>query len=130
MGREFKHLVGAVETGVGAASSSLAPLLSIIREASSLRDLRPETLNVRLREPYVLRPTFTIHGSKVGRNEDYHFEVCRVHDLPHFRAFLGLIMRTSTNYHGESVLEVMAEVNLRERLGLSDGTSVEVSVFD
>src|SRR5690348_10704662 len=110
MGREVKHLVGAVETGVGAASSALAPRLSIIRETSSLRDLRPETLNVRLREPYVLRPTFTIHGSKVGRNEDYHFEVCRIHDLPHFRAFLGLIMRTSTNYHGESVLEVMAEV--------------------
>jgi len=130
MGHEFKHLVGAVETGVGAASSSLAPLLTIIRDASSLKDLQPDTLNVRLTEPYVLRPTFTILGSEVGRDEDYHFEACSIHDLQRLRAFLGLIMRTSTNYHGESVLEVMAEVNLRERMGLSDGTSVDVSVFD
>jgi CTP-dependent riboflavin kinase len=128
MAREFKHLVGAVETGVGAASSSLAPLLTIIRDASSLKDLQPETLNVRLREPYVLRPTFTILGSEVGRDEDYRFEVCSIHDLQRLRAFLGLIMRTSTNHHGESVLEVMAEVNLRQRMSLSDGTSVEVSL--
>jgi len=124
------HLVGTVETGVGAASRSLAPLLSIIREASSLRDLQPATLNVRLSAPYVLRPTFTIFGNEVGRDEDFHFEVCSIHDLKRVRAFLGVIMRTSTNYHGDDVLEVMAEVNLRERLGLADGSSVELSLFD
>ena len=128
MEHEFLHLVGTVETGVGVPSRSIAPLLSIIREASSLKELQAPTLNLRLSAPYVLRLTFTLFGSEVGRDEDFHFEVCSIHDLKRVQAFLGLIMRT--NYHGDDLLEVMAEVNLRERLGLVDGSSVALSLFD
>jgi hypothetical protein len=37
-------------------------------------------------------------------------------------------MRNTTNTHGDCVLEIMAEVKLRDQLGLVDGDSVTITI--
>jgi hypothetical protein len=56
------------------------------------------------------------------------FERCRLRrDNKSIRA---LIIRTSTDYHGFSMLEIMAECDLRDFFSLKDGDEVQVEVFD
>jgi CTP-dependent riboflavin kinase len=39
-------------------------------------------------------------------------------------------MRTSTHFHGFSMLEIMAECELRDFFSLKDGDEVQVELFD
>ena len=91
-----------------------------IRGATGYSRLQPGTLNVRLSSPHALRCYFKLHAKlrTDGRDEDLNFERCRLvmSDGIKVRA---LIARTSTNYWKDQVLEIMAEMRLRERFELS-----------
>ncbi|HSM36060.1 MAG TPA: DUF120 domain-containing protein [Longimicrobiales bacterium] len=116
-------LDGIVSDGKKVAGRVLGRYIDQIRATVRLPSLLPNTLNVNLQFPYRLRPDFTISRHDWAHHEDVSFEACRVGDVP------AVIMRTSTNYHGDHVLEIMAEVNLREALGVETGDAVEVTVF-
>jgi len=120
------RLVGMVFSGAGVARQSLEPLMADIRRVSGLRELLPETLNVRLGHPYRLHPDpdLTFWAHEWNHPEDVFLQRCRIFALD------ALIMRTSTNYHGDSVLEIMAEQRLRATFGLDDGSQVEVEVHE
>lgn len=115
-------LTGGVFSGAGIAARVLEAHIEQIRVVVGLPALLPGTLNIRLPAPYRLVPDFAIGREAWSHTEDVFFQRCQVADLQ------GLIMRTSTNYHGLSVLEVMAEVRLRDMLHLQDGEAVTVSV--
>ena len=101
-----------------------------IRKATGWGHLKPGTLNVRLDAPHTLRADFHLpRGQREdGREEDLDFEPCWL-VIGDGQKVKALIARTSTNYWKDSVLEIMAEVWLRECYGLEDGNAVAVEVW-
>lgn len=96
---------------------------------SALAALDRPSLNVRLDIPYRLRAdTLLLCENRIDKlNEDLLFERCQL--------LLGGVMipawiaRTSRNFHGDHVLEIMAEERLRPRYGLKDNDRIYVQVF-
>ena len=117
-------LIGKVFTGSGAAYHQHKSHMPEIRAKSGLLNLVGGTLNVRLTEPYVIRHDLTFTREEWERGEDTFFEHCRI------RGKGALIMRTSTNFHGDTALELMAECKLRDTYGLEDEDDFEVEVFE
>lgn len=121
-----KTLRGQVETGCGDARSWD---ISEIRRVTGFDDLKESTLNVRLDAAHNLRPDYTLlRGDReCGRDEDLYFERCCLVIGPY--RVSALIARTSRDFWGPSVLEIMAEELLRQRYRLQDGDALEVEVW-
>src|SRR5579863_9637013 len=118
------RLKGTICKGVGVAVISLQPYMNAIRQQTGLKNLVDGTLNLRLvNGTYVGHPDYIFQRGKYNPDEDTYFERCMVRGLP------GLIMRTSTNFHGHSVLELMGEVRFRDQYALKDGDQLEIEVF-
>jgi riboflavin kinase, archaea type len=92
--------------------------------------LFPGSLNVTLSHEYRL-PVHRLrlepghYGGRVGMN----LVPCTIGDLP------GFILRTDQNeagtgHHGREIVEVAAQVGLRDALGLVDGDEVEIVIED
>src|ERR1700688_167218 len=122
-----KTLRGRIEAGCGNAGRTWD--ISEIQRVTGYTKLTNGTLNVRLEVEHNLRPDCNLRkeGRKDGIAEDLFFQHCvlviRNGRVP------ALIARTSTNYWGLSVLEIMAEENLRKRFCLQDGDVVDVEVW-
>jgi CTP-dependent riboflavin kinase len=97
--------------------------------ATGYENLREGTLNVKLDAPHDLRRDRKLprEDRKDGRGEDLYFEYCCL-VIGAGRA-PAVIARTSTNYWGPSVLEIMAEETLRNHYGLEDGETLCVEVW-
>jgi CTP-dependent riboflavin kinase len=118
-----KKLKGEVFPGTG---NSVTWPTTRIREIVGRPDLHEGTLNVRLSVPHKVTAHYTLPRAENNRAETLYFERCVLfvgeHVIP------GLIARTSTNFHGPKVLEVMADVHIRRTCGLNDGDAVSVEV--
>jgi CTP-dependent riboflavin kinase len=117
-------LLGKPVEGCKVASASLKELTPRICDISGLWELKPGTLNIRLQHAYEECPDFTLPPCDEHPNESVSFQRCRVlgHD--------ALIMRTHNGkkYHGLEVLEIMSEVNFRDRYTLSEEAEIEVEI--
>jgi CTP-dependent riboflavin kinase len=121
----MRVLRGTVKAGVGDAKNWP---LEQIRSLTGRSDLIAGTLNVELDEPHAVRRDYTLHAASRndGRREDLYFEECLL--LIGSKRVPALIARTSTNYHGQKVLEIMAAEFLRSSHGLCDGDVIKVQV--
>jgi CTP-dependent riboflavin kinase len=128
----MKLLTGIIEGGSGGASPRTSEVIDELRELTGFRELRSGTLNVRLKEPHTFREDFCFTRDKRRepdpKEEDWFFEVCRVSRAG--RSTKALILRTSRNFHGDCVLEVMAEEKLRDWLPANDSDSVQVEIYE
>ena len=121
-----KTLRGCVTTGCGDAKNWG---IDAIRKATGCNGLLPATFNVRLDTPHKLRVDATLsRGDRTDRRgEDLFFERCVLAlGGGMVRAWIA---RTSTNFHGEHVLEIMAEEWLRKQYRLEDNDPIDVQVF-
>jgi CTP-dependent riboflavin kinase len=100
--------------------------MGLIRERTGLGPLVPGTLNVALAAPYFVTPFATITRQEYNRLEEILLERCCIGGIR------AVIMRPDSHErgaaHGPAHLELMAEVRLRDALGLEDGAEVEVVV--
>lgn len=119
----MRQIHGTVFTGAGAAGDSLKPLLADIRRLTGLTSLIPNTLSIRVPQDYTGRIDFTLEPSEASQNQEVTLEKCRVRGLD------AVIVRTSANTQGARVLEIMAEVWLKQEFGIADGDSETVEVF-
>jgi hypothetical protein len=110
----MKSLPGRVKSGCGDASNW--PMEGILKTVGKcFSQLEHGTLNVQLESGrHSIRPDFRLLKDKrsdIGtRYEDLSFECCRF--ITPSGSVKALIARTSTNHHGEEVLEIMAAVRL------------------
>ena len=120
-----KKLVGEVVSGFGLATESLSPLYETIKERSGLPVVEG-TLNVQLREPYIVIPEIVLDAREHRNHETIMLQRCFALDRP------GLILRTHTQAMGSShaldIIEIMSVENLRSTRGLADGDRVEIYV--
>ena len=124
--RPVLQLRGRIVAGCGHAGRNWG--ISEIQKVTGYANLKQGTLNVRLEAEHNLRPYCKLprEDRKDGIGEDLYFEHCCLvigtHRVP------ALIARTSTNYWGSSVLEIMAEVMLKDSYRLRDGDVLDVEV--
>ena len=122
MARQLRGVVGS-----GTRDAVTWPI-DVIRKLVERPNLYEGTLNVELSTPYELSPDYTLAQEENNRPEALYFEECQLHlgaDI-----ISALIARTSTNFHGSTVLEIMANIHLRNKYGLVDGSEVIVEVED
>jgi CTP-dependent riboflavin kinase len=123
-------LCGRVAPGCGDAVNW--PMDDILKKvARCFGHLEKGTLNVTLDGTHELRPDFKLSKKERSdggtRPEDLSFECCRL--VTATGSVRALIARTSTNHHGDGVLEIMAEKHLRDCLGLKDDDRVDIEVW-
>lgn len=118
-------LLGRVSTGFREASNNLAPVAQAIAVRVGLGRLWPGTLNLALDAPYLFEPEVEITADEYHGWERLKLQRCCVGGVR------GVIVRPEThetgNGHGPATIEIAAEIDLRQRLGLSDGDLVEVA---
>ena len=115
---------GRVFTGVGDAKNWATAQISDLTGYQ----LVPGTLNVKLDQDHEVRPDFTLRMEcrEDMRPEDLYLERCWL--LIGDDRVRALIARTSTNYHGPRVLEIMAEQRLRTTYALAKESELQVEV--
>jgi CTP-dependent riboflavin kinase len=130
----MRVFAGTVTTGYGMAARNLDPVMSLIEQRAGLLHLVRGTLNVTIREEYIVRPDAVVlpeeypFNKESGLHETIKFQRCLV------AGHRGLIVRPDTHelgagqFHGKSYLELMGQKNFREALALTDGSAVEVQV--
>jgi riboflavin kinase len=91
--------------------------------------LYPGTLNVSLSEPYSLPPGVArLEGEEYGGTVSVNLLPCLIQGIR------GFILRTDANeqgrgHHPKTIVEVAAEVKLRDHFLLVDGDLVEIEVL-
>jgi CTP-dependent riboflavin kinase len=126
-----KIISGRVKSGVGVARKLEPELMALIRQRTAFPNLQAGTLNVHLGKPHYIQDHHKVKKAENiwwPKREAMWFERCQLRR--NNKSIRALIMRTSTNFHGFSMLEIMAECELRDFFSLKDGDEVQVEVFD
>ena len=130
----MRIFTGTVTTGYGIAARNLDPVMSLIESRTGLLHLVRGTLNVNIPEEYIVHadalvyPDEYLFNKESGLRETIKFQRCLV------AGYRGLIMRPDSHelgdgqFHGKSHLELMGQHNFREKLTLTNGSTLEVQV--
>jgi CTP-dependent riboflavin kinase len=97
-----------------------------IRELVGRPGLHKGTLNVRLSAEHQVTANYTLPEEQNNRLETLYFERCNL--LIRASVIPALIARTSTNHHGSDLLEIMADVHIRQTFEIPDGARISVEV--
>ena len=81
---------GVVASGYGIAEQNLERVLPLIIERTGLPSVVPGTLNVRINEPYIVRPDAMIAAAEYNGSEEIKLQRCRI------GAIRAIIMRPIT----------------------------------
>jgi riboflavin kinase len=120
-------LRGTVVTGMGSFSFWIEKLHDHYLRKTGLR-LFPGTLNVQLDHPWSLPPRrMRLEAAEYGGTVSVNLVPCSVFGRPAF------ILRTDANeegrgHHPRSIVEVAADVKLRDHYQLQDGSPVEIKI--
>ncbi|WP_099210573.1 DUF120 domain-containing protein [Thermococcus henrietii] len=124
-------IVGEVVSGLGEGAYYVRQYAPLIREYLGFEPY-PGTLNVRVLFPKtvfdalcnarpVIIPGFTKGGRTFGDVKAYRVRIDGVE---------GAIVIPSRTVHPPKIAEIVAPVNLREKLGLNDGDRIRIEVIE
>lgn len=122
-------LVGVVVSGMGNFSYWIEKLEEHYRRKTGIK-LFPGTLNVRLHEPYSLpERVIRLEGHEYGGTVSVSIVPCAILGKDAF------LLRTDANekgtgHHPKTVVEIAADVKLRDYLHLKDGDPVEIEILE
>ena len=123
----MKIFKGTVTNGYGIAAHNLDRVKKLTETRIGFAALERGTLNLRLREDYIVEPEQLITAEEYG-GEALKLKRCLIGGRK------AIIVRpekheTEPNYgHGKAYLEIMSAVHLRSGLKLKDGQEIEVEV--
>lgn len=118
-------LSGKVVSGMGNFAYWIGKLAEHYERKTGMK-LFPGTLNLRLDEPYSLPPKVTrLEGEEYGGTVSVNIVPCSIFGRKAF------ILRTDANeegrgHHPKTILEIAADVRLRDHFHLCDGDTVEI----
>ena len=116
---------GNVVKGLGEAKYWVGKIEEVFKEKTEMK-LFYGTLNIKLKEPYIIRePIIILKKEEYGGTEDVLVMQCKIN------ATRAYIVRTSSNNsnvgkHKTDIIEVVSDVNFREKFNLKDGDLVEI----
>lgn len=121
------HYIGRVVSGMGNFSFWIDKLHDHYLRKTGMH-LYPGTLNVELDEPYSLpAKVIRLEGHEYGGTVSVNLLPCAIAGQPAF------LLRTDLNEsgkgpHPKNIVEIAAEVRLRDVLGLNDGDLVAIDI--
>ena len=121
-----QRLRGKVVWGRGEFSQWIEKLSALYARKTGV-EFYPGTLNLQLDDPWTVPPNpIRLEGHEYGGHVSVNIVPCEFHGRR------GFILRTDQNEHEElhhprTILEVAADVRLRDEFGLRDGDYFEVS---
>lgn len=123
--RPLRPFIGKVQSGMGNFSIWMKVLSEFYREKTGIK-LFPGTLNVQLEADYNLPDQrIRLEAREYGGNVSVNIIPCKIFNQPAF------VLRTDANDaglgdHPRNIVEIAAEVKLRDRFGLKDDDQVEL----
>ena len=112
--------------GVGKEYISMQPYQEKIEEITDFRPF-PGTLNMRCEEEKVEEALDDLEASRI---DSFRFEGEKYSGIDVYKAEMEkvsvAVLRMDVTDYGPEVIEVVAEENLRDELGLEDGDEVEL----
>lgn len=119
-------LKGKVVKGMGKASIFVNMMSKVFYNKTGVK-LYPGTLNVKLEEPYNLKVDHIIKPEEYGGTFNVQVQECK---LLQENAY---IVRSEKNIdnagdYGQDIIEIISDVNFREKYSLKDGDKIEVII--
>lgn len=123
----MKILRGKVVSGFGNFSFWIEKLREIYKQKTNMT-LFPGTLNIRLAEPYDLpSDVIRLEKEEYGGTVSVSLLPCTIFDR---EAFIIRTDKNASGYgdHPKTIIEIAADVKLRDTYNLSDGDIIEVII--
>jgi riboflavin kinase, archaea type len=120
-------LRGHVVSGIGNLSYWIEKLQELYLRKTGIR-FYPGTLNVQLDEPYSLpKKVIRLDASEYAGTVSVNMAPCTI------RGREAFLLRTDANeegrgHHPKTIVEIAADVRLRDFFGLQDGDLVEIEI--
>ncbi len=120
-------ITGKVKKGLGEASFWVKKIEELFLEKTGIR-LYPGTLNIKaLKEIEIKNPDLIIEKEEYGGNERLYVKKCTVLNEKSY------IIRTEKNSgkngdHPLDLLEIISDVNFREKYGLKDENEIKITI--
>lgn len=121
-------LEGKIVKGMGKAKIFVNMMSYVFYQITNM-NLYPGTLNIKLNEPYDLKPTDIIKAEEYGGKYNVQVQECTL--LEH-KAY---IVRSEKNLREESdyeknIIEIISNINFREKYNLKDEDLVKIQISD
>lgn len=120
-------LIGTLKSGLGEASFWMKKAEKAFKKKIGLK-LFHGTLNIELEKEYILRGKIDVlHKEEYGGTQEVYIQECEVLGNKSF------ILRTDKNMsknrdHPLNLLEIVSEVNFREKYNLKDGDEIKIKI--
>lgn len=118
---------GRVKSGLGQGSYWIHKFNPIFIKKNNI-ELFPGTLNIEIEEPYKIENNYqSVQGYEYGGTEEVMIKECR---LLNEKAFIVRPKRNNKDNgdHPLNILEVVSNVNFREKYNLNDNDIVEIYI--
>ena len=121
-------LKGKVKKGMGKAKKFINMMYESFYNKTGVK-LYPGTLNVKLDESYNLKIDYIIKPEDYGGIFNVQVQKCKVFDNTAY------IVRSEKNIdhngdYSQDIIEIISNVNFREKYNLKDGDEIEIEVSD
>lgn len=116
-------LIGKVKKGLGNANFWVSKIEKIFYDNEKIK-LYHGTLNIELERPYELKNYWIINKEMYGGQQDVFAEECNV--LGH----KSYIVRAEKTAHKSNIIEVVSDINFREKYNLKDEDTIQVLVLN
>lgn len=119
-------LIGKVRKGMGVANKFISMMQKSFYEKTKVK-LYPGTLNIKLNNSYILKPDYIIKPEEYGGAFNVQIQKCKILEENAY------IVRSEKNTdskgdYGQDIIEIISDVNFREKYKLKDGDIIEVKV--
>lgn len=119
---------GIVKKGLGEGSAWMKMAKDIFKKKYNI-EVFLGTLNIELNEEIYISEKEKILPNEYGGNLNVLVQKCKIN------GHIGYIVRTEKNNtdkgdHPLNIIEIVSDVNFREKYNLKDGDGVEATIFD
>ena len=120
-------LEGKVVAGMGRAKTFVNMMIEAFYKKTNMK-LYSGTLNIKLDNKYDLEPTYIIKAEEYGGKYDVQVQECLLLEQKAY------IVRSEKNLKEESdyernIIEIVSNINFREKYNLKDGNLVKIQVL-
>ncbi len=119
-------LIGKVTKGLGRAKIFINMMSETFYKKTNL-SLYPGTLNIKLKEPYDLKPDYIIKSEEYGGEFNVQIQKCQVFEKDAYIVRSEKNLKNKGDYN-QDIIEIISDVNFREKYKLKDRDEVEVII--
>ena len=115
-----------ITKGMGKAKKFITMMQDTFYEKTKIY-LYPGTLNIKLSNPYTLKSDYIINPEEYGGTFNVQIQKCRILEENAYIERSEINVEDKGDY-GQDIIEIISDVNFREKYRLKDGDKIEVLI--